>query len=113
VQSKFFQSDDEEGTLFARAIAPQIIERHLTDGEVIHAVDSLPANYRAVVLLADVEEFDYKEIARILNVPIGTVMSRLSRARQQLRKSLTGAAREFGIKNLGAIVQRQTAACAA
>lgn len=98
VQSRFFQSDDEEGTLFAHAAAPQSVEHYLTDEDVITAVDRLPANYRAVVLLADVEEFDYKEIAQILSVPIGTVMSRLSRARKQLRESLATAAPEYGIK---------------
>ena len=100
MQSKIFQPDDEEGTLFARAVAAQSIQRHLTDEDVIAAVDRLPANFRAVVLLADVEEFDYKEIAQILSIPIGTVMSRLSRGRKYLRESLFGLAHEFGIKNI-------------
>jgi RNA polymerase sigma-70 factor, ECF subfamily len=112
VQAKIFQADDENGTLFAHAVAPQSVERRLTDEEVIAAVDRLPANYRAVVLLADVEEFDYKEIARMLSIPIGTVMSRLSRARNKLRESLSGVAHEFGIKNIAVAAARQTNACA-
>lgn len=98
MQSRFFQPDDEEGTLFAQAVAPESVAPHLTDEEVIRAVDNLPIKYRAVVLLADVEEFDYKEIAQILEIPIGTVMSRLSRARQNLRESLSDVAPAYGIK---------------
>lgn len=98
MQSKFFQSDEEEGTIFAHAAATEPIPQNLTDEEIIKAVDALPAKYRAVVLLADVEEFDYKEVARILSIPIGTVMSRLSRARKQLRESLATVAPAYGIK---------------
>jgi RNA polymerase sigma-70 factor (ECF subfamily) len=56
--------------------------------EVKEAVESLPDHYRLPVLLADVEGFSYKEIAEILDVPIGTVMSRLHRGRKQLQKQL-------------------------
>lgn len=100
VQSKFFQSDDEEGTFFNHAAAPEAVSQDLTDEEIIAAVDALPAKFRAVVLLADVEEFDYKEVAQILQIPIGTVMSRLSRARQNLRESLAPVAPEYGIKTV-------------
>ncbi len=113
MQSKFFQSDDEEGTIFAHATAETPIPQHLTDEEIIKAVDKLSPNYRAVVLLTDVEEFSYKEVAEILQVPIGTVMSRLSRARQQLRDSLAAVAPEYGFKNPVAAFTNQTAACAA
>jgi len=113
MQSKFFLSDDEEGTIFAHAAAGQSIPQHLTDESIIAAVDKLSTNYRAVVLLADVEEFSYKETAEILQVPIGTVMSRLSRARQQLRVSLSGIAPEFGFKTTFATSANQTAVCAA
>jgi len=61
-----------------------------TDDEVKNALESLPENYRYAVLLADVEGFSYKEIAEITDVPIGTVMSRLSRGRAALQKSLAG-----------------------
>ena len=60
----------------------------LTDGEVKEAIEALPENFRLPVLLADVEGFSYKEIAEILEVPIGTVMSRLHRGRKALQKSL-------------------------
>jgi RNA polymerase sigma-70 factor (ECF subfamily) len=65
--------------------------------EVVSAVESLPPLHREVVLLVDVEGFSYKDAADTLGVPIGTVMSRLHRARQQLQKSLYDYAVESGI----------------
>ena len=59
-----------------------------TEAEVKDAVESLPEQFRLAVLLADVEGFSYKEIAEILDVPIGTVMSRLHRGRKALQKRL-------------------------
>jgi RNA polymerase sigma-70 factor (ECF subfamily) len=59
-----------------------------TDGEVKDAVDGLPEQFRMAVLLADVEGFSYKEIAEILDIPIGTVMSRLHRGRKALQRAL-------------------------
>jgi RNA polymerase sigma-70 factor (ECF subfamily) len=56
---------------------------------VMDALASLPMGYREIVLLVDVEELSYKDAAQVLNVPIGTVMSRLSRARNLLRQALT------------------------
>ena len=76
---------------------PQVI----TEEEILAALDRVPADYRAAVLLADVEEFSYKEIAGILNVPIGTVMSRLSRGRGLLREQLGELARSYGIGAAG------------
>ncbi len=75
---------------------PPVAEQ-LTDEEVLAALDQVPQDYRAVVLLVDVEEFAYKDAAAILNVPVGTVMSRLSRGRRLLRERLAGAAAQFGI----------------
>jgi RNA polymerase sigma-70 factor (ECF subfamily) len=65
--------------------------------EVVSAVESLPPLHREVVLLVDVEGFSYKDAAEVIGVPIGTVMSRLHRARRQLQKSLYDYARESGI----------------
>jgi RNA polymerase sigma-70 factor (ECF subfamily) len=59
-----------------------------TDTEVKDAIESLPEQFRMAVLLADVEGFSYKEIAEILDIPIGTVMSRLHRGRKALQKQL-------------------------
>ncbi|MEZ5429384.1 MAG: sigma-70 family RNA polymerase sigma factor [Pyrinomonadaceae bacterium] len=95
-RSKYMREADDFIFLNADYEAP--VPEHLTDQEVIAALDKLPDHYRSVVLLADVHEFDYKEVAGILEIPIGTVMSRLSRARAQLRKSLARVAGEYGIK---------------
>ena len=55
---------------------------------VVDALESLPAQYREIILLCEVEEFSYREIAEILSLPIGTVMSRLYRAKHALRRAL-------------------------
>ncbi len=96
-QSKYFQEADD--LLFEFSAAAPAIPEYLTDSEVIAALDKLPVQYRSVALLADVQEFDYKEVAQSLDIPIGTVMSRLNRARTQLKKSLAGVARQYGIKS--------------
>jgi len=73
------------------------IPDQLTDEDMLAALDRIPADFRSVVLLVDVEEFSYKEASDILTVPIGTVMSRLSRGRKALREQLTDVARSYGI----------------
>ena len=96
-QAKYIQEADDL-TFLTAAFTPPIPER-LTDTEVIDALERLPEHYRAVVILADLQEFDYKEVAAILDIPIGTVMSRLSRGRAQLKKSLARvAAEDYGIR---------------
>jgi RNA polymerase sigma-70 factor (ECF subfamily) len=67
---------------------------HLFDDQIIAALSELNDDFRMVVLLADVESFSYKEIAKMLDCPIGTVMSRLSRARKYLQDQL----RDYAIK---------------
>jgi RNA polymerase sigma-70 factor, ECF subfamily len=68
-----------------------------TDSEVKEAHESLPESFRMAVLLADVEGFSYKEIADIMDVPIGTVMSRLHRGRKALQRALVEFGRERGL----------------
>jgi RNA polymerase sigma-70 factor, ECF subfamily len=68
-----------------------------TETEVKEALESLPEQFRLAVLLADVEEFSYKEIAEILDIPIGTVMSRLHRGRRALQKLLYEFAASRGL----------------
>ncbi|NIR48982.1 sigma-70 family RNA polymerase sigma factor [candidate division KSB1 bacterium] len=66
------------------------------DDAITAALEQLPEHYRAVILLSDVNDLKYKEIAEALNCPIGTVMSRLNRGRQMLAKSLKKYAVENG-----------------
>jgi RNA polymerase sigma-70 factor, ECF subfamily len=69
----------------------------LPDEDVQEALASLPEQFRLAVLLADVEGFSYKEIAEILDIPMGTVMSRLHRGRRALEKRLWGVMQERGL----------------
>ena len=72
---------------------PEELVMRASDRETLHrALEQLPAPYREVILLCDVEEMRYQEIADLLQVPIGTVMSRLSRARKRMRELLVGSA---------------------
>ena len=68
---------------------PETILMRLTDSKALQsAIDGLPVHYREILLLCEVEEMSYQEIAESLSIPIGTVMSRLSRARKTLRDVL-------------------------
>lgn len=77
----------------------------IRDQDVLAALDELPREFREVVLLADVQEFSYKQIADMLGIPVGTAMSRLSRGRKQLRIKLAGYAAASGI---GGMLQEGT-----
>lgn len=90
-------SDAEaSGDLPAVATPEDEIFDELFDDDVTNAMDSLPEEFRIVIVLSDLEGFSYKEIAEILNCPIGTVMSRLHRGRRLLRKSLHEYAEKCG-----------------
>ena len=74
----------------------QMIEL-FTDDEVKNALEALPEDFRMPVLLSDVDGFSYKEISEMLEIPIGTVMSRLHRGRKAMQKMLYEYARERGL----------------
>ena len=82
-----------EGAAAGRSAEEEVLD-HFTDSDVKEALESLPETFRMAVLLADVEGFSYREIAEILDIPIGTVMSRLHRGRRALQKALL----EFGME---------------
>jgi RNA polymerase sigma-70 factor (ECF subfamily) len=90
-------ADADQEMLAERVAYVPPVGQELKDEEVLAALDRVPPRYREVVLLADVEEFSYREIAGILGVPVGTVMSRLSRGRKLLREMLAGVAAGYGI----------------
>jgi RNA polymerase sigma-70 factor (ECF subfamily) len=82
-----------EAAAAGRSAEEEVLD-HFTETDVKEAIESLPEQFRMAVLLADVEGFSYKEIAEILDIPIGTVMSRLHRGRKALQKALF----EFGVE---------------
>lgn len=65
------------------------VPEHLTDEDLLGALRKIPVQYQEVIVLSDVEELPYKDIAKNLSIPIGTVMSRLHRGRALLRQQLT------------------------
>ena len=81
------------GATAGRSAEEELFEQ-ITDSNIKEALEALPEQFRMVVLLADVEGFAYKEIAEILDIPIGTVMSRLHRGRKGLQKQLYEFGRE-------------------
>ena len=88
---------ESEDILEQTAAGGPPLPEQITDEEMLAALTEVPQDFRAVVLLIDVEEFSYKEAAGILDVPIGTVMSRLSRGRRLLREKLVDLAQAYGI----------------
>ena len=90
VQNTVLLEDEFDGMdISAHNITPEVLLLKLENSRsVLSALAELPIPYREMVLLSDMEELSYKEIAQILAVPIGTVMSRLSRGRKMLRQAL-------------------------
>lgn len=76
----------------------QLYQSQLVDHEITDALNALPEEYRATLLLVDIEDLSYEEAANVLDCPIGTVRSRLSRARRLLQKALSDYAQKRGYK---------------
>jgi RNA polymerase sigma-70 factor (ECF subfamily) len=92
-----FENPEDQDSIIAETPVPQEIR----DEDVLKALGRVPIEFREVVLLADVQEFSYKEIAETMKLPLGTVMSRLSRGRKLLRQELAGVASSYGITPAG------------
>ena len=90
-----FASPGDQDNIMAAPPVPQEIR----DEDILKALEKVPGEFREVVLLADVQEFSYKEVAETLRIPLGTVMSRLSRGRKLLREELAEVAQSHGIKH--------------
>ena len=86
------ESDEDGPELAVDTETPETILMNRFNSKLVqHAIDDLPVHYRETLLLCEVEEMSYQEIAEILSIPMGTVMSRLARARKSVRKSLLSA----------------------
>jgi len=90
-----FGSPADQENIAAEPPVPQEIR----DEDILLALEKVPVEFREVVLMADVEDFSYKEIANTLKIPLGTVMSRLSRGRKLLRRKLVEVARGYGLRS--------------
>lgn len=93
----YYNSDDVN-----RQITPDLRVDSLKDmigDEISNALNSLDVDFRTVIILCDLEGFKYEEMAKILDIPIGTVRSRLHRARQLLKDKLSQYAKSMGYKN--------------
>ena len=100
---RFFSlhKDDDSETGFELPdesyLPDRMTESSITDTQIQEAIQSLPANYRQVVLLRDVEGMSYQEIAEIIRSPVGTVKSRVNRARLRLQQKLKQEGRDVGL----------------
>ncbi len=92
--------DSEEGSYSDFYDLREEIFEGMMGDEVTIAINSLPIDFRTVILLCDIEDFTYEEIAKIIDVPIGTVRSRLHRARNMLKEKLKNYAESLGYKDI-------------
>ncbi len=100
-QPRLAEDDALENAAGPVAGSPPELSFHISehmDQEVAHAVQALPEEYRTVLMLWALEDFSYQEIADALNIPLGTVMSRLHRARSKLTQQLKDYAKREGIR---------------
>jgi RNA polymerase sigma-70 factor (ECF subfamily) len=107
IEESFENQVSEDASKQMKNPEDELLENVL-DEDVQQALDKLPPDYRMVVLLADLEGFSYKEIAEILDVPVGTVMSRLYRGRRLLEAAMLEFAREHGYLREGEPVKMRS-----
>ncbi len=91
--------DEEDSPLAATVDLREVIFDQMLGDEVSAAVKQLPEEFRTVLLLCDIEDFSYDEIAEIMDIPVGTVRSRLHRARNFLKEKLKNYAATYGYKD--------------
>lgn len=91
----FYDSEEAAGTDQTTDLRVEMVQDMLGD-EITNALNALPVDFRTVIILCDIEGFTYEEMAKILDIPIGTVRSRLHRARQLLKDKLKNYAASLG-----------------
>lgn len=92
-----YQDADDENSVVGFDLGEDVFDGMLGD-EITIALNRLPIDFKTVILLCDIEGFSYEEIAKIIDIPIGTVRSRLHRARNMLKESLKEYAEKMGYK---------------
>ncbi|MEM6522511.1 MAG: sigma-70 family RNA polymerase sigma factor [Bacteroidota bacterium] len=93
----YYNSDEVDKTI-TTDLRIETVQDMIGD-EISNALNSLDVDFRTVIILCDLEGFKYDEMAKILDIPIGTVRSRLHRARNLLKEKLSGYAKKMGYKN--------------
>ena len=93
-----YYNSDEAGENLTTDLRVETVQ-HMIGDEITGALNGLPVDFRTVIILSDLEGFTYEEMAKILDIPIGTVRSRLHRARNMLREKLISYAKEMGYNN--------------
>ncbi len=88
-----YHDTDDDGHVEYLDLRQELFQGMLGD-EITRALNELPVDFKTIILLCDIEEFSYEEIAKIIDIPIGTVRSRLHRARNILKEKL----REYALK---------------
>lgn len=96
----FYNSEDAEADNITPDLRSESLSEMIGD-EVANALNSLAVDFRTVIILCDIEGFTYEEMAKILDIPIGTVRSRLHRARNLLKDKLRGYAKTMGYDDEG------------
>lgn len=91
--------DEEDSNFSSYQDLREEMFQHMMGDEVTNAINSLPVDFRVVILLCDIEGFTYEEISKIIDIPIGTVRSRLHRARNMLKEKLKEYANSLGYKD--------------
>lgn len=92
-----YHDADETSHVGSLDLRQEVFSDMLGD-EMTKAINELPVDFRAIILLCDIEDFSYEEIAKIIDIPIGTVRSRLFRARNMLKEKLRDYAKSRGYK---------------
>ena len=98
LEETYQTSDEDEENATQNVDLREEIFNNLVGDEITNAINALPVDYRLIILLCDIEDFKYDEIAKIIDVPIGTVRSRLHRARNMLKEKLKDYAEKRGYR---------------